>query len=360
MLADERLIRHPVRLAAGELARRLAGDWQLAERAGGLDPAKLAAGHALVAETELAPIAHVVAAANHLAALERRIAGASCRELVEEVYPGSGAPVSELLSRAEVASVGGGVIPTDSVEAVRVAARRTLATADGVFREHADAGFPGCLRIWEVGGGLVAPLLRVHHRVAVLLVDAMRVDVWFRVRQGLADALPGRPLRESWAVVPAPTRTTEAVASLYLGRPVPAGSGPSTVADLGVPFSSLGVEATALVGADREGSAGALRDLWAGGPRLSVAVATAVDEKLHRASIELAGLLDEAVAVLERRVFPTLTALPGDVPLVVLADHGFRENSSWGHGSVGRYAHGGLSLEECVVPVAVFGTAEQA
>ena len=43
----------------------------------------------------------------------------------------------------------------------------------------------------------------------------------------------------------------------------------------------------------------------------------------------------------------------------MIADHGFRENPSWGRGPEGRYVHGGLSLEECVVPVAVLGVAEQ-
>jgi hypothetical protein len=52
-------------------------------------------------------------------------------------------------------------------------------------------------------------------------------------------------------------------------------------------------------------------------------------------------------------VLPALDALPDGVPLVVLADHGFRENRLWGRGSEARYAHGGLSLEESVVPVAV-------
>ena len=83
--------------------------------------------------------------------------------------------------------------------------------------------------------------------------------------------------------------------------------------------------------------------------------ATSVDEMLHRSSVELAGLLDEAVAGLQRRVLPTLAALPAAVPLVVLADHGFRESASWGRGSRARWTHGGLSLEECVVPVAIFG-----
>jgi hypothetical protein len=36
-----------------------------------------------------------------------------------------------------------------------------------------------------------------------------------------------------------------------------------------------------------------------------------------------------------------------------LADHGFRENPSWGKGPEGRYLHGGTSLEECIVPVIV-------
>ena len=66
-------------------------------------------------------------------------------------------------------------------------------------------------------------------------------------------------------------------------------------------------------------------------------------------------LLDEADAGLRRRVLPTLAAVPAAIPLVVLADHGFRESSSWGRVPRARWTHGGLSLEECVVPVAVFG-----
>ena len=68
-------------------------------------------------------------------------------------------------------------------------------------------------------------------------------------------------------------------------------------------------------------------------------------------------LVDETVAGLERRIVPTLHALPDRVPLVVLADRGFRENRSWGRGPGSRYGHGGLSLEESVVPVATFGIA---
>lgn len=65
-------------------------------------------------------------------------------------------------------------------------------------------------------------------------------------------------------------------------------------------------------------------------------------------------MLEEATVALGRRVVPSLAALPGGVPLVLLADHGFRENLSWGRGPEGRYVHGGTSLEECVIPVVVF------
>lgn len=63
--------------------------------------------------------------------------------------------------------------------------------------------------------------------------------------------------------------------------------------------------------------------------------------------------MTEAATALERHVLPHLDALPTTVPLVVLADHGFRENRSWRRGSPDRYAHGGLSLVESVAPVAV-------
>ena len=89
-----------------------------------------------------------------------------------------------------------------------------------------------------------------------------------------------------------------------------------------------------------------------------MAVATGIDEALHRSSADVASLVDEAVAGLERRIVPTLHALPENVPLVVLADHGFRESRSWGRGPGSRYGHGGLSLEESVIPVATFGSAD--
>jgi hypothetical protein len=335
----------------------VAGDWQLSERLTDLDPAKLAAAHALVGEGELAPLAVVLGAARHLAALERRLPASSCRELVEDIYPSCCSPVPALLSRAELGLIGPSLLSSEALEAVRLAAARTLGAADDAYHLHADAGFPGCLRIWEVGAAVVAPLLAVHPRVAVLIVDAMRVDVWTGLRASLARALPGRPVREAWAVVPEPTRTREAMAALNLGRPVAAGAGPDTPAELGPSFSHLGFETTTLVGADREGSAAALRDLWAAEGRLAVAVATSVDEALHRSSADVATVVDGAVAGLARRVVPTLDALPGDVPLVVLADHGFRENRSWGRGPGSRYGHGGLSLEESVIPVATFGVA---
>ena len=65
------------------------------------------------------------------------------------------------------------------------------------------------------------------------------------------EALGGRALRLTWAVVPEPTRTTEAVAALYLGRSVPPGAGPASPADLGLPFAHLGYESAALVGVDQ-------------------------------------------------------------------------------------------------------------
>ena len=340
----ERLLRHPLRLAADELLRRMAGHWQLVDRLPLERPR-----HALAQPDELGALEELLAAARHLAALERRLGDAGCRELVEDVYPTHAAPVPDLLSRASLSAARGGMVPPDTVEAFRAAARRLLQRADAAFREAAPAGFPGCMRIWEVGTGVVEPLLVDHDRVAVLLVDAMRADLWLRLRDRFVEALPGRRLVERWAVVPEPTRTAEATAALHLGRPVEAGAAPEPPPR---PFSHLGYESRLLVAADRDVQWERLLDLWSSGPPLAVVAVGGVDERLHRTPVELAGLLDEAVADLSRRVLPSLRALPGDVPLVVLADHGFRENLRWGGDREGRYAHGGLSLEESVVPVA--------
>jgi hypothetical protein len=189
----------------------------------------------------------------------------------------------------------------------------------------------------------------------VLLVDAMRADLSTRVEEMITEVLAGRTAQRSWAVVPAPTRTVESVAAMHLGRPVPAGS---EDAPPGAPFAHLGYETGVLLGADRDDRGAELRTLWESGPPISVAVALGVDERLHRTSVELAGLLEEAAAALRRRVIPSLAAVPDTVPLVLIADHGFRENPAWGRGPEGRYIHGGVSLEECVVPVVVFAPVE--
>ncbi|MGH9055053.1 MAG: hypothetical protein ACRDYY_04190, partial [Acidimicrobiales bacterium] len=356
VLAGESLLRHPFRLASGQLLRRLGSDWLLADR---VAPSGISVRHALIETSELAPLDMALEAARHLAEVERRLGTATAPELVEDLYPRHVAPVAELLSRAEILASGGGLIDPGAVGEVHAAARRTLSSADDLLRRYADGGFPGCLPVWNVGREVVAPLLREHGRVAVLLVDALRADVAGRVVTQLTAALPGRRLERRWAVVPSPTRTAEAVAALSCGHPVPAGSvsaaagGDGAAAALGAPFAHLGYETAVVLGADRDHRSSEVRELWTSGPPVSVAIATGLDERLHRTSVEVAALLDEAVATLERRVLPCLAALPGGVPLVVLADHGFRENPYWGHGPEGRYVHGGTSLEECVIPVVV-------
>lgn len=351
VLLEERLLRQPVRLAAAELLRRLAGDLTLADRLPIHDVTELAARHPLLTEADLAPLAAALAAARDLAVLERDLPSATAAQLVEDLYPVKMAPVPSLLSEAAAGWALFGA-PRGALDALEGAATRVFATAERAFSEAAGSGFAGCLRTWEVGDAVVAPLLRAHGRVAVLLVDAMRADVWLRLRGPLTDALSGRRLGERWAVTPSPTRTAEAVTSLALGHPVAAGEVEGG-GDLPVPFAHLGYETRLLPAADRDTHAQDLLDLWRGGPPLSIAVATGVDQRLHHSPVDLAALLAESVAALERRVLPTLRSLPAEVPLVVLADHGFRENLSWGRGAVDRYAHGGPSLAESVVPVVV-------
>jgi Family of unknown function (DUF6079) len=349
-LFGERLLRPPVRLAAAELARRLASSPRLVEQAlpTGLD--RLVAEHPLLTAADVAGLRPLLDAARCLAALERRLPATAPAELVGDVYPAHHAPVAALLCAASGAWAAAGLAP-EALEAFVDATRRRLAEAEGAFQEAARRDWPGCLRIWEVGEAVVAPLLAEHRRVAVLLVDAMRADLWLRLRERMLAALPGRELTERWAVVPEPTRTAEAVASLSLGRRVGGGelTGPR---ELPAPFASLGAPSSLLVGADANGMGGEARERWRSGPAVTVVVATGVDELLHHTPVELTALLEESATALERRVLPTLEALPEGVPLVVLADHGFRENRWWGRGSETRYAHGGLSLEESVVPVA--------
>jgi Family of unknown function (DUF6079) len=344
-LLDERLLRAPARLAAAELGRRLAASPGIAGQASPDALDRLAGEHALLTAADVAPWRALLAAASCLAALERRLPGTAPADLVGELYPAYHAPVAAHLCAAASG------LPAEAMGAFADAARRRLDEAETAFQDAARADWPGCLRIWEVGEAVVAPLLAEHGRVAVLVVDAMRADLWLRLRDRVRAALPGRVLAERWAVVPEPTRTAEAMASLAMGRRVGGGelAGPR---DLPPPFASLGAPSALLVGADAAGRGAELRDRWRAGPALTVAVATGVDELLHRTPVELTALLDEAVAALERRVLPTLEALPDEAPLVVLADHGFRENRWWGRGSEARYAHGGLSLEESVVPVA--------
>jgi Family of unknown function (DUF6079) len=367
-LLEERLLRHPVRLAGGELVRRLAAGPGLAARVPAGALGRLAAEHPLLAEGDLVCLEAALAAAGALASLEQRLPTAAPAVLVADLYPSCAASIPGLLSEAVAGWPVFGA-PADALRRLEAAAHRVLVEADRALETAATAGFPGCLPLWEVGRAVVEPLLREHGRVAVLLVDAMRADLWLRLRGPIRQALPARALAERWAVVPEPTRTVEAVASLALGRRVAAGEALAEAAAGGAaagegaagggaaepapPFAHLGYETRVLVGADRDGQAEDLLEMWRTGPPLSVAVATGVDERLHRSPIDLAALLAESATALERRILPTLRALPDAVPLVVLADHGFRENRSWGRAAMDRYGHGGLSLAESVVPVVV-------
>jgi hypothetical protein len=354
ILAGERLFRYPVQLAAEQLLARLAADWQASESLG--QPLALASRHVTLTEAQLVALSQLVEAARHLAAVERRLGSVGPASLVGDLFPSHAARVPLLVSRAELASaqVPGAVAGPEAVAAFRSRASRLLSACDGELRAAADQGYPGCLPIWRVGAAVVAPLLARDGRVAVLLVDAMRADVAAAAVPLLEESLPGRAVRWQWAVVPPPTRTAEAVAALSLGRPSPSGSAAEWPGSKQlVPFAHLGYETATVLGADRDDHASELLALWSGPAPVSVAVATGLDERLHRTSVELAALVDEAVAALSRRVVPSLAALPPEVPLVVLSDHGFRENPAWGHGPEGRYVHGGDSLFESVVPVVV-------
>ncbi|MGA3218729.1 MAG: DUF6079 family protein [Acidimicrobiales bacterium] len=370
VLTSERLLRFPLALAAEQIVRRLPADWQAASRVEGQQPplsgvARISSGHFLVGPDEVVALGYLLEASGHLAETERRLAGTTCAELVGDLYPGHIAPVAELVSRASLATAGRSALGPGAVEVFRSGAQKLLAAADAAFSNYAEAGFPGCLLVSEVGRALIDPLLASHGRVAVVLVDAMRADAGRLVAAGLAHALPSRQLDWHWAVVPAPTRTAEAVAALALGRPVPAGSAPvpypSAEGDETggesrggtAPFGHLGYEVALLKGADRDYRAEQLRELWSSSSPVMVAVASVLDERLHHSSVELAVLLDDATRTIGQRVLASLVALPSSVPVVLMADHGFRENPSWGKGPEGRYVHGGTSLLECVIPVVV-------
>jgi hypothetical protein len=353
-LSSERLLRYPLRLAASQLVRRLASDWQAASDI--VDLSALASAHYLVTSDELAPLSCVLEASRHLAEVERRLSGASCAQLVEELYPEHMSKVPALLSRALLVSAGPSLLDLEPLEAFSASARRALGAAGEVFARYAAGGFPGCLRIDEVGRALVKPLLSGGNKVAVVLVDAMRADAARLVADTLALALPGRELQWHWAVVPEPTRTAESMAAMALGHPVPAGETPVRPDAHGValaPFEHLGYEVALLRRADRDHNAAQLRELWSSPAPLMVAVASSLDERLHHSCVELAVLLDDAARSIAQRLIASLAALPPSVPVVLMADHGFKENPAWGKGPEGRYTHGGTSLEECVVPVVV-------
>jgi hypothetical protein len=88
-----------------------------------------------------------------------------------------------------------------------------------------------------------------------------------------------------------------------------------------------------LKGADRDYRAEQLRELWVSSSPVMVAVASVLDERLHHSSVELAVLLDDATRTIGQRVLASLVALPSSVPVVLMADHGFRENPSLGQGA---------------------------
>jgi hypothetical protein len=166
--------------------------------------------------------------------------------------------------------------------------------------------------------------------VVVVLIDAMRWDLWEHVKDSLAAALKSHQRTDDAALVAALPSTTEVNRPRIL----------QAVGGAGEPVFIPAIEAPE----NRESIAAALKTR----SRAVVLNTLLVDTLLHTATDPLPTLLDLFRTRLDSLVVPVLSAVPPDRPVIVLADHGFRRTES------GQYTHGGSTLQELLVPLSLW------
>jgi hypothetical protein len=221
----------------------------------------------------------------------------------------------------------GGSLPGWMVDELAARARRSV---DGHAVRFELAG--GGVEMARVVPEIVEPLLRDHGACVLLIVDAMRWDLFGCFEDAIASCLPRHRLQRVHAVrAVVPTRTAENRAALLKE-----------------------IDCVRVTSADRVDRRAEVEAVMSRPEGLSVVHFLFVDERLHDSSLPLHTLYRELRLELESLVLPQLRHVPEDVPVVVIADHGF----VYTPGGTPTYTHGGASAFERLVPCAVWVPAD--
>jgi hypothetical protein len=183
------------------------------------------------------------------------------------------------------------------------------------------------------GAGLLALGRVLDERMSgapwvVVIMDAMRWDVWEHFRPEFERGLPGHRIESVEPVLAhLPTDTVTNRAALLGDRP-------------------FTIVAAAEKAAKRAEVSRLLRE---GGP-VRVLHFNLVDERIHDTDTGPYVLYQELLVAFQQRVLPYLVDVPSDATVLVTADHGFRYDAALAP----PYSHGGASVFERVIPAAVF------
>lgn len=198
---------------------------------------------------------------------------------------------------------------------------------------------------------VVAELVPATGPAVVLLVDALRWDLWDLLRPMVVAEL-GQPTREAVAEAPLPTVTSRGRSVLLEGpEEVPPGYDAVVAgrpARLLKSADERGRRAEALDLLVRLGSGEGLTDRPRRGDEALVLHLAFVDRRVHESRLDLWPLFTELLEEARMRLVPLLRAVPREAAVLLTADHGFRTAAE-------RHAHGGATWSERLVPAVAWG-----
>ncbi|MHB2017217.1 MAG: hypothetical protein ACYCW6_09755 [Candidatus Xenobia bacterium] len=216
------------------------------------------------------------------------------------------------LDRLSHAAFHGLPLPSYALEKLQAEAARHL------------AGLEGCG--WETDPELI-PMGEVVSRLGaargvILIVDAMRWDLWMALRPVFEAALSAHRWEGVYPVrCEMPTRTQENRRALLGDRPF-----------------------TLIAAAEKAAKRAEVLHAIRHATDLAVLHVNLIDERLHDATAGPHVLYQTWCLEMQELVTPYLSAVPPEVPVLITADHGFVYDGTW--------HHGGGSIFERVVPAA--------
>lgn len=212
----------------------------------------------------------------------------------------------------------GGAVPPYLIDEAEAAVEQAVDAHDRAYRESAAA----VMSVREVSTQLV------QSPCVILLLDAMRWDLWERFRPHLEAALPERSLEVRPIQAVTPTLTLENRLALLGDLP-----------------------AVILTAADRSRHREDVSRLLEARHAVTLLHFNFVDERIHGTHLGPHDLYAELELELDALVIPYLEQVPAEATVLLLADHGF----TWDAGREPPYAHGGATPFERIVPCVRFG-----